>query len=76
MQISSIGSVNNSTRGSQDHLHSSTDIHQRDRILLRTSQDGIISGGQSAPCGPADLGNAGAVDTQVGCSFYQLIFVI
>ena len=76
LQISSIGSVNNSTRGSQDHIHSSSDIHQRDRVLLRTSQDGIISGGQSAPYGPADLSNSVAVDTQVGRSFYELIFSI
>ena len=46
----------------------STDIHQRDRVLLRTSQDGMIGGGgKCAPPGePEDLSNAETVETQVG----------
>ena len=46
-----------------------SDHHQRDRVILRTSQDGIIGGGKSTPGGPEDFNNTETVDTQVG-QFY------
>ena len=69
LKISSVGSCNNSRTSSQDHLHVASDHHQRDRVILRTSQDGIIGGGKSTPGGPEDFNNTETVDTQVG-QFY------
>ena len=66
LQISSIGSCNNSRTSSQDHLHVASDHHQRDRVILRTSQDGMIGGGKSAHGCPEGFNNTETVDTQVG----------
>lgn len=68
-QISSIGSCNHSRGGSQDHLHVAAELQQHDRLLLRTSQDGIIGGGGGNNGGLSvteDFNNTEAVETQVG----------
>ena len=44
----------------------STELQQRDRLLLRTSQDGIIGGGKSVAGGLDNCNNAETVETQVG----------
>ena len=44
----------------------SSDHHQRDRVILRTSQDGMIGGGKSAHGCPEGFNNTETVDTQVG----------
>ena len=53
-----------------------SDHHQRDRVILRTSQDGIIGGGKTAPGGPQDFNNTDTVDTQVGeFDFVKLLYL-
>ena len=49
-------------------MHVAPELQQRDRLLLRTSQDGIIGGRNGATGGTEDFNNTETVETQVGYS--------